>query len=158
MSNARAPGALLDSNVLVAALAETHQHHAESMALLVNAGSNRFCVAAHSYAEAFTTLTRQGGAAPFRRGPEEVVRALHSVAAATRLIGLTPAQTLEAVGSFAAAGGIGARIYDWLIGQAAVMAGVGAIITWNTGHMRSLFPRFIVLTPAEYAERPPVIG
>lgn len=150
MTFASVPAALLDSNVLVALLAEEHEHHAASMALMEHVASSRFCVAGHSYAEAFTTLTRRGDHAPYRREPEDAWAALESIALMTKLVGLTPAQTLDAVRSYAASGGVGARIYDWLIGKAAAMAGAGAIVTWNVGHMRSLFPNLEVQTPADF--------
>lgn len=144
---------LLDSNVLVAALAEAHQHHEPSAALLNQSTPSTFCVSAHSYAEVFNTLTRRGAHAPFRRSGDNVWAALQTVAAMTRLVGLTPAQTFDAVRAYAAAGGIGPRIYDRLIGQAAVQAGADAIVTWNTGHMRSLFPDMAVETPTEFLDR-----
>lgn len=147
--------ALVDSNVIIAAVAEAHEHHAPSLAL-VQASTGDLAVAAHSYAEAFTTLTRRGEHAPFRWPADEAWAALESIAAITRLIGLTPAQTFDAVRSFAAGGGIGARIYDHLIGQAASMAGVASVITWNTGHLRSLFPDLTVETPSVYLSRMPL--
>ncbi|WP_375402118.1 type II toxin-antitoxin system VapC family toxin [uncultured Sphingomonas sp.] len=147
------PEALLDSNVLVAAVAEKHEHHAPSLAVLDVTRPGGFAVAAHSYAEAFTALTRFGPRGQFRLAPEEAWEALARVKAVTRLVGLTPEQTLDAVRLYAAAGGIGARLYDHLIGQAAVIAGVRVIVTWNTGHLRSLFPRMTVETPQEHLVR-----
>lgn len=152
MIAAPVPAALLDSNVLVAILAEEHEHHTASIALIERAVRHQFCVAAHSYAEAFTTLTRRGHHAPYRREPDDVQIALESLAALTKLVGLSPAQTLDAVRSYAGSGGVGARIYDWLIGKAALTAGAGAIVTWNVGHMRSLFPDLIVRTPSEFTD------
>ena len=69
----------------------------------------------------------------------------------TGLIGLTPAQTFEATSRYAALCGIGPRLYDALIGEAAVLHGVPGIVTWNIGHMRGLFPDLDVLTPAAFA-------
>ncbi len=147
------PDALLDSNVLVAALAGTHEHHAPSLAVLDVSRPGDFAVAAHSYAEAFTALTRLGPRGQFRFAPEEAWGALARVEAATCLVGLTPERTLDAVRLYAAAGGIGARLYDHLIGRAAVLAGARAIVTWNTGHLRSLFPDMTVETPEEHLAR-----
>lgn len=145
--------ALLDSNVLMAALVARHEHHAPSYTLLESAADSALAVAAHSYAEAFTTLTRRNGPAPYQREPGEVWTALEGVSARTRLVGLTPEQTLDAVRLYAAAGGIGPRLYDHLIGRAAALAGAGAIVTWNTGHLRSLFPALAVETPKEWLAR-----
>jgi predicted nucleic acid-binding protein len=139
---------LVDSNVIVAALVEDHEHHAPSLALLSDESSRDLAVAAHCYAEAFTTLTRRNANSPFRKPPAEAWAALESVAASTRLVGLTPAQSFEAVRDFAAAGGIGARVYDYLIARAAVAAGAGVLVTWNVGHFQGLVGGVEVLTPA----------
>lgn len=147
------PDALLDSNVLVGAVAEKHEHHAPSLAVLDGARPGGFAVAAHSYAEAFTALTRLGPRGQFRLASEEAWEALARVETATRLVGLTPEETLDAVRLYAAAGGIGPRLYDHLIGRAAVLAGASAIVTWNTGHLRSLFPALAVETPEEWLAR-----
>lgn len=58
--------ALLDSNVVIAMDAEAHKHHDASAALLPVRNARRLAVAAHSYAEAFTTLTRRSASAAFR--------------------------------------------------------------------------------------------
>jgi predicted nucleic acid-binding protein len=142
--------ALLDTNVIIGALAEAHEHHAPSLALFTGEGAPRLAVAAHSYAEAYATLTRRGERAPFRFTAEEAWAALESVAAVTALVGLTPAQGFAAVRAFAQAGGIGARLYDRLIGEAAVAHDLPAIITWNVGHMRSLFPSLEIVTPLDF--------
>ncbi len=145
--------ALLDTNVVVAALVDTHEHHAPSLALFEQKRARRFCIAAHSYAEAYVTLTREGGRGFFRRAPEDAIAALESIAAITDLAGPTPAQSLDAVRSYAGSGGIGPRLYDYLIGQAAAHARAGAILTWNARHFRALFPDRIVETPDEYLAR-----
>lgn len=146
--------ALLDSNVLIAMLAEAHEHHESSLALLAGGSNMQFAIAAHSYAEAYSTLTRRGKHAPFRFSPDEAWAALESVRAATTLLGLTAPQTFDAIKNYSQAGGIGARLYDRLIGETAVVHSVPAIVTWNVGHMRSLFPALRVLAPKELgAER-----
>jgi predicted nucleic acid-binding protein len=142
--------ALLDSNILIAAVAEAHEHHAASLDLLLG-DVVEFAVAAHSYAEAFSTLTRQGKLGPFRFSPGEAWAALESVRAVTALVGLTPAQIFAATRDYAHGGGIGARLFDKLIGEAAVVHGIPAIITWNTTHVRNLFPMLTVSTPGEFS-------
>jgi predicted nucleic acid-binding protein len=141
--------ALLDSNVLIAMLAEAHEHHRPSLDLLIGKKDADYAVSAHSYAEAYSTLTRQGERGPFRFPPAEAWAALESVRAVTALVGLTAAQTFDAIRSYAQGGGIGARLYDLLIGQAAIVHEIPAIITWNVGHMRSLFPALTIVTPAD---------
>ncbi len=144
--------ALLDSNVIIAALAGVHEHHAASLALFTQ-GSASYAVAAHSFAEVYATLTRRGDHAPFRFTAEEAWAALESLRAVTVLIGLTPAQTVETVRTYAADGGIGARLYDALIGETAAVYDLPAIITWNTRHMAGLFPRLDIVTPAAFLRR-----
>ena len=146
--------ALLDSNVLIALLAEAHVHHAASIALFLGERPFRFAIAAHSYAETYSTLTRRGGPAPFDFSPREAWAALESLRAATDLVGLTPAQTFDAVRGYAGDGGVGPRLYDRLIGEAAALHGVRRIVTWNVAHMRGLFPGLAVTTPVELLAAP----
>jgi predicted nucleic acid-binding protein len=140
---------LLDTNVIVAAVAEAHDHHAPSLALFGRDLPLNLAVAAHCYAEAFTTLTRRGQHAPFHWPPAEAWAALDSVAAATRLVGMTPAQQIDSVRDFAAAGHIGARIYDYLIARAAKAAGAQLLVTWNIAHFTGLIDGINVRTPME---------
>ncbi|MHB8530084.1 MAG: type II toxin-antitoxin system VapC family toxin [Caulobacteraceae bacterium] len=144
------PVALVDSNVVIAIVAEAHQHHLPSLALLTAAVRPDLAVAAHSYAEAYSTLTRRGERGPFAFEPEEAWAALESLRAVTALIGLTAAQTFDGVRRFAEAGGVGARLYDRLIGEVAITHDIPAIITWNVGHMRGLFPELVVATPEQF--------
>lgn len=146
--------ALLDSSVVVAMLAPEHGHHAASFALLGKPNSPRYAVAAHSFAESYVTLTKLSGGAPQAYTPGEVWAALETIRLSMDLLGLTPAQSLDAVRDFAASGGIGARLYDRLIGEVARINGIPAIITWNTRHLAGLFPCLRVLTPAAWLEAP----
>lgn len=132
-------------------MAEAHEHHTASLALLAEPAGARFAVSAHSYAEAYSTLTRRGDRVPFVFTAGEAWASLASLRAVTGLIGLTPAQTFEAANRYAASGGIGPRLYDALIGGSAVLHGIPGIVTWNTGHMRGLFPDLDVLTPEAFA-------
>lgn len=135
-------------------LAETHEHHAHSANLMMGAARGvEYAVAAHTYAEAYSTLTRRGEHAPFGFSPNEAWAALQSVRAVTALVGLTPAQTFDAVRSCAQAGGVGPRLYDLLIGQTAAIHKIPVIVTWNVRHMRSLFPTLTVVTPETFGKR-----
>lgn len=139
----------------MAILAGSHEHHGASLALLTRTAPARLAVSAHSFAEAYSTLTRRSErtVAPFRFTAAEAWAALASLRTATTLVGLTAAQTFGAVGAYATAGGIGPRLYDALIGQAAVAHGIPALVTWNVGHMRGLFPALDVLTPEAFVAR-----
>jgi predicted nucleic acid-binding protein len=139
--------ALIDSNVLIAAVAQSHEHHGASLALLNGAAPLSLAAAAHSYAEVYNTLTRQGPRAPVAALPDVAWSALQSLRAATVLLGLTPAQTFDAIGRYAAGGGVGPRLYDRLIGEVAVAHRLAMIVTWNTSHMSGLFPGLRVIDP-----------
>lgn len=145
--------ALLDSNVVVAILAEAHEHHAASLALVAEGDVGTCAISAHSYAETYNTLTRRGDHGPFCFKADEAWAALESLRAITRLIGLTPAQTFDVVRAFANRGGIGPTLYDALIGEAAIVHDIPCIVTWNTRHMRSLFSSIDVVTPHAFLVR-----
>lgn len=143
--------ALLDSNVIIASLAEGHEHHEASIALFSLFKDQSFAVAAHSYSEAYSILTRKAQSSPFKWTAADAIAALESVAVRCSLVGLTHGQTFDAIRDFAADGGIGSRLYDKLIGEAAVHNGISSIITWNATHMCSLFPSLDVVNPVEFA-------
>jgi predicted nucleic acid-binding protein len=144
--------ALLDSNVVIASVAEAHEHHEASISLFLDRPNHSFAVAAHSYSEAYSILTRRSQSSPFRWPAADAIAALESVAAKCVLVGLTHAQTFDAVKSFAAEGGVGPRLYDRLIGEAALLNGLECIVTWNTSHMSSLFSKIRVLDPIEFRD------
>lgn len=147
--------ALLDSNVVIASVAAEHEHHQPSAALLNQFSPRSFAVAAHSYSEAYSGLTRRSRGAPFEFDPADVMAALESVAAHCVLVGLTHAQTFDAIREFAAVGGIGPRLYDKLIGETAVVNGIACIITWNVAHFTSLFPTLTVIDPEQFVATQP---
>lgn len=147
------PWALLDTDVVVARVAEEHPHHGASVALITTDSPVRFAIAAHSMAEAYSTLTRRNAPAPYHWPSAQAWSVLDSIASETTLVGLSPPQTFEAIRRYATGGHIGPRLYDWLIGQAAVHGGMNTIVTWNVGHMRSLFPDLDVVDPIEALAR-----
>ncbi len=69
----------------------------------------------------------------------------------TSLIGLTASQTFDSIRIYAQGGGIGARLYDLLIGEAAIAHAIPRIVTWNVGHMRGLFPDLTIMTPRDFS-------
>jgi predicted nucleic acid-binding protein len=80
-----AAAALLDSNVAIAILAEAHEHHAVSLALITEGDPAAFAISAHSYAETYATLTRRGDRAPFHFRADEAWAALESLRAVAGL-------------------------------------------------------------------------
>lgn len=141
------PVALLDSNVIIAAIVDEHQPHQPSSTLLAGMSDGRLAIAAHSFAEAYATLTSRRTVVGFGLPPENAWRSLMSVAEITTLIGLQPSDAFEDVGLYAQAAGIGPRLYDHLIGRVAVRHGIPRIVTWNLRHMRDLFPALDVVDP-----------
>jgi predicted nucleic acid-binding protein len=143
--------ALLDSNVVIAAVAEAHEHHQSSNALVGSAAIGSLAVAAHSYSEAYSILTRRAASSPFKWPATDAITALESVAMRCSLVGLTHGQTFEAIRDFAAGGGVGPRLYDKLIGDAAVHNQIPIIVSWNSAHFKSLFPVLTIVTPVTFA-------
>lgn len=142
---------LLDGNVLVAVVVEAHQHHPPSVALLGRQDRIDFVAAGHSLAEVYNTLTREGPSAPFGYPPKTAWNAILQLRSRIAVLGLTPPQTVDAIGRYAHAGGIGPRRYDSLIGEVAVAHGISTLVTWNVIHMRGLFPALNVVTPVEFS-------
>lgn len=140
---------LIDSNVVVAAVHPAHLHHLASFALFQIEPPLALGLASHSVAEAYVTLTRRGGPAPIAYTSAVARGQIASVVAQTRIIGLSPTQTVEAVQDFSQFG-IGARLYDFLIGRAGLVAGADSFVTLNLRHMRSLFPEVTVRSPEDY--------
>jgi predicted nucleic acid-binding protein len=146
--------ALLDSNVLIAAVAEAHEHHGDSLRVL-SMPRIELAIGAHSYAKAFCTLTRRGDHGPFRFAADEAWAALESIRAVTVLVGLTPAQAFDTTRRYAQSGGVGARVYDKLIGEVAVAHNIATLVTWNISHMRGLFPALATKTPTQFLKLHP---
>jgi predicted nucleic acid-binding protein len=146
--------ALIDSNVVVANIVSDHQDHLPSRALFAPGARQRFAVAAHSFAEAYVTLTRRGASGWYKFEAAEAWAALEGIKSRVTLISLTPPQVLDSIRRYASDGGIGARLYDALIGQTALLYDIPAIVTWNTRHMAGLFPTLLVATPTDYLANP----
>ena len=142
--------ALLDTTILIAATIDTHPEHEAAFSLIQSAAPDELAIPAHACCEAYARLTSRAGPAPLAVGPGDALAALDSIVGATTLVGLTPAQTVETLRDYARSAGIGARLYDRLIGEAALLYAIPAIITLNVRHFSSLFPNLRVCTPAEY--------
>jgi predicted nucleic acid-binding protein len=137
---------LLDSSVLIAALAKTHPKSALISYALHDVGAAM--VFDHSFLEAYRVLTGQnvdrGG---FNKPPQETVLGLQRLTRAYRVIGLSPRERIDALSSFSARNVISARIYDAMIGYAGIMHGARRIMTLNGKNFRSLFPELEIIEP-----------
>ena len=142
--------ALLDSNVIVAALLSGHAHHEPSFRLIAEWRGQKPAVAAHSLAETYNTLTRPRADVRLIRTPEEAVAQLENLRPLIDLLGLTPSQVFDGIRGYAGQRGVGPRLYDKLIGDVAVVHGISTIVTWNLGHMRNLFSSMTVMDPIDF--------
>ena len=139
---------LVDSNVLIASLDESHVHHLPSYEVLEAFADDQLIVSAHSLSEAFNKLTRGVSTTAFP--PFQAATALRDFALRFVVHALTTDQTLAAMAEFARGGGRGPRLYDYLIGQIALVHGATRIVTWNVRDMTPLFPMLTVVTPVQF--------
>jgi predicted nucleic acid-binding protein len=139
--------ALLDSNVLVASLLGNHPAYASAVDLID--GGHAVLIAAHALSELYNTLTK-----PKFYGWEPVRAALSVTEFERRctVVTLSATEHVRALCDFAACGGVGATVYDYLIGAVARRAGATAVVTLNVKHFTPYFPDLKILTPAQYLE------
>lgn len=139
-----------DTSVLVAALLEAHPRHAEAASWLrrAKAGEIEFLTASHCLAELYSILSALP-ARP-RLSPADAWRLVQeNVAAAARLIALSPAdysKTIKRASEMGLSGGI---IYDALIVRAAEKADAERLLTLNEADFRRVWPEgeSILLAP-----------
>jgi predicted nucleic acid-binding protein len=139
--------ALVDTNLLVALAVERHRFHPDAQRLV--AATTDFLVSGHSLAELYNTLTRPS---TYAWHPTQAARFVEMLSARFSIRTLTAEQYIEGVARFAILGGAGPRIYDFMIGQVAVVYRLDTIVTSNVRDFTPLFPILNVLTPAQYLE------
>jgi predicted nucleic acid-binding protein len=101
--------ALLDSSVLVAALASDEPKHPECLALLLKGGNSIY---SHALLETFSTLT--GGKLGIRVSPDLAARMLsETVIPRVRVIELSHAEMMAALGTAQSRGLRGGAVYDF---------------------------------------------
>jgi predicted nucleic acid-binding protein len=119
--------ALLDSSVLVAALASDELKHPECLALLLKGGN---CIYSHALLETFSTLT--GGKLGVRVTADFAVRMLaETVLPRVSVIELSSAEIIAALAVAQSRGVRGGCVYDYMHLVAAMKAGVSMIHTLN---------------------------
>lgn len=141
---------LLDSNVVIAAVVREHVHNVASKRLL-DVEQWHFLLPAHALAEVYNQLTRPARVF-VEVAPVAVARLLRQLLNEYPCRALTVEETMAAISSFAALGGRGARLYDYLIGYVGQVENVDAIATWNVRHFTPLFPSLRVVTPDQLLE------
>lgn len=126
--------ALLDSSVLVAALASDELKHAECLALLLKGGN---CIYSHALLETFSTLT--GGKLGIRVTADFAVRMLsETVLPRVSVIELSSAEIIAALGIAQSLGVRGGGVYDYMHLVAAKKATASVIQTLNMDHFLHL--------------------
>jgi predicted nucleic acid-binding protein len=127
--------ALLDSSVLVAALASDELRHAECLTLLLKGGN---FVYSHALLETFSTLT--GGKLGVRVTADFAVRMLsETVLPRVAVIELSSTEIIDALAIAQSRGVRGGGIYDYMHLVAAIKAKVSVLHTLNMGdflHLR----------------------
>jgi predicted nucleic acid-binding protein len=138
---------LLDSSILVAAIAEAHPNHVSVVNIYNNCDSRM--VYDHSLFEAYRVLTfpnrDRGG---YDLSPLDAANSLKQIAENCLLVGLSPREKQDALFAYATQGVISARIYDAVIGFAGLSHGATEIITLNARNFRSLFPALTIIDPS----------
>jgi predicted nucleic acid-binding protein len=134
--------AYLDTNVLVAASVEDHQHHIQSFDLVqaIKGGHLQGCISTHGLAEFYSVLTR----APFqpRIHPAEAGRFLdENILPYFDLVVLSAGDYKAVLRSCSAAGLIGGVVFDALHLHSAQKAGCERIYTFNVKDFRVLAPK-----------------
>jgi predicted nucleic acid-binding protein len=129
----------LDTNVLVAASVQGHQHHVQSFDLLsaVKDGTFQGCISTHGLAEFYSVLTR----APFtpRVHPIEAGQFLDdNILPYFELVTLSADDYKAILRSCSIAGLIGGVVFDALHLHSAQKAGCDRIYTFNVKDFRSL--------------------
>jgi predicted nucleic acid-binding protein len=133
--------AYLDTNVLVAASVQEHQHHVQAFDLVkaVREKALQGCIGTHGLAEFYSVLTR----APFtpRVHPTEAGRFLDdNVLPYFELVALSANDYKAVLRSCAAAGVIGGAVFDALHLHSAQKAGCDRVYTFNVKDFRALAP------------------
>jgi predicted nucleic acid-binding protein len=131
----------LDTNVLVAASVQDHEHHVQSFELVkaVKLGALRACVSTHGLAEYYSVITR----APFvpRIHPSEAGRFLEeNILPYFELVALSTGDYKTVFRGCAGSGVIGARVFDALHIHCAQKANCDRIYTYNVKDFRAVAP------------------
>ena len=135
--NGDAPSFVPDSNCIVAALFETHPHHARA-ANAVNDLLGRgytMLIVGHTLFEAYSPLTRSPP--PHSARPELVVEALiRSFVQRGTVVALEPSEYVAALRSFVDDDVLGGQVYDASIVACARARGAEILLTFNERHFR----------------------
>ncbi len=134
--------AYFDTNILVAASIQDHQHHEQSFDLIraVREGALQGYTSTHGLAEFYSVLTR----APFtpRIHPAEAGRLLdNNILPYFNLVALSAADYKTVLRTCTNAGLVGGVVFDALHLHSAIKAGCDRVYTLNVKDFRALAPK-----------------
>lgn len=124
-----------DSNCLIAAVCEWHEHHRPAAAEFERrlAGGERLSIAAHALSEAYAVLTRLPS--PHRLTPADAWELLRrNFTQASPVVTLPPRRHIALLGRLAKEGIGGGRTYDALIAECASASSASVLLTFNPRH------------------------
>ena len=144
------PSFLCDTSVLVAILSPWNPMHERSRVAITNYRDmgNTLCIAAHSVVETYSVLTRMPP--PHRITATAAGDAVSALLGGARVVALSAAEVVERVSDMAADDIRGGAVYDALIIETAIEAGVDEILTSNVRDFERLARgRIRVVAPPE---------
>lgn len=143
---------LYDTSIIVAGMIEAHERHVDAHRHLNRRPTEHYqiCIATHTLAEAYSTLTRLPRS--LRLSPRQAYTLLHEIVIeAFDIVSLDNEDYISVLRRLSSAGLSGGVTYDALLIQAGVKAKVDHIFTLNARHFRLVHPEFAdrILDPAE---------
>jgi predicted nucleic acid-binding protein len=133
--------AFLDTNVVVAACLEEHEHHERALELLerVLGSEDSGFTSAHALAEAYAVMTRLPK--PLRVAPKTAASLLdENIVKRFEVVALTGKEYVQLISEAGEAGWVGSLLYDALHVACAAKAGVDRLYSWNARHLQMVAP------------------
>jgi predicted nucleic acid-binding protein len=133
----------VDTNVLVAACIEEHEHHGRAIPLVesIHHGEAEGCVSAHSLLEVYAVLTRLPRS-PRLLPAQAATLIKENILEHFSVVALTAQEYGALVRAVAADQATGGQVYDRLHLECARKSGAERIYTFNTRHFAALAPAF----------------
>ena len=133
--------AFLDTNVVVAACIEDHEHHERALQLLarVLSGKDAGFTSAHALAEAYAVMTRLPK--PLRVSPQSAATLLQeNFVKNFEVASFTAKQYGTLITRAGQAGWVGGLLFDALHVACAVKTDVERLYSWNARHLQTVAP------------------
>lgn len=128
-----------DTNVLIAAVIESHVHHLKAFTLLerVQSGMDQGVISAHSLAEMYAVLTK--APLPVKHTPEQALLSIEeNIVKYFQIVVLSASEYRSLIRESAIAGLQSGMIYDALILKAATKSGSDKFYTFNSKHFQKM--------------------